>query len=521
VVEPADDPACDVPDDTIPTAEPDEVTQSVETDPSTGTTDPAVPTVTGAEPSDVVIVDDASPGETDADDESTATVTPTPVPNDMSGEAPTPTAAPVDVVTPTASEPVVTATSEADDTVPTKTAVPIVPDDTSGTGTEATSVPDGVAIEATATVDPTAAVVVPDESPAVDLDPTAVIVVDDDPGTSTTMASTGVDGQDEPAPVLDLPAGAAPGGALALSLDQGRFLVGDGRGGPLWVVGRDGPTTRVAVDAAFYPMWEPGGGRFSITYYPAGSDQPSVAVVDAATGALTPVTIGPPTGADPAAVEDDAVSGGDEEVSAEDEGGGVVRDVSAGWLGGQPIVQRTYPDDPGRGVELWRAGDTAPFWSAPGQAALTRHPFQAGDRVILAASGGWVAVSASGAEADLGPVTTGGATITDAVVGPSGTIAYATSGQVLIAPATSPGAVVLVMSVSGGEAAWFDWSPAGDALVIADGAGLTFVAADGTVLGTVAVPGSPQGPGWVGDGVLYVDAATQRLWLLPTASLPT
>jgi len=77
------------------------------------------------------------------------------------------------------------------------------------------------------------------------------------------------------------------------------------------------------------------------------------------------------------------------------------------------------------------------------------------------------------------------------------------------------------MSVSGGEAAWFDWSPAGDALVIADGAGLTFVAADGTVLGTVAVPGSPQGPGWVGDGVLYVDATTQRLWLLPTASLPT
>ncbi|MDQ3514775.1 MAG: hypothetical protein M3462_14185, partial [Chloroflexota bacterium] len=479
---------------------------TVATDPATGT--PVIVDRDG---------DDGSPvnGETStADLPATVEVTATPV---------RPTTTPAGIVEPTQNPTVTTGQGEptaVDGTregppgeSPTETAVPIVPDD-----------PDDVE-----DIDPTApadAVVVPGNTPVTDPTPSAAVVVDDGQGGEPSPPSTGVDDAVQAAPLIGLPTGESQGGPLVLSSSQRWFLVGDGRGGPLWVVDRAGRSVQVQVGGAFYPMWEPGGDRFLIAYYPAGAPGPSVGVVDAATGALTPVEVGvAPVEADDAVIidVDDDVETGDgaaDPTAAPVTPTGAVRDVPAGWLGGRPIVQRTYPDDPDRGIELWRSGDAAPFWTAVGQQGRTLHPFQADDAIILAASGGWVAVSASGAEVDLGPETTGGE-ITDAAIGPAGMIAYVVQGQLVIADLAAPGANPVVIAAGAGVG--FDWAPDGSALVVTSGATLAIVSPSGATIATLDVSpaGATRAPAWVTDGVLFIDAATGQLWLLPATALPS
>ncbi|MEJ7763541.1 MAG: hypothetical protein WKF80_12180, partial [Thermomicrobiales bacterium] len=198
-----------------------------------------------------------------------------------------------------------------------------------------------------------------------------------------------------------------------------------------------------------------------------------------------------------------------------------VREGPGGWLAGHPIVPRTYPDDPARGIELWRGGESVPFWTAVGQERRTLHPFQAGDQIVLAASGGWVAISANGDEVDLGPETTGGE-ISDGVIGPGGVIAYVAQGQLLIASLDAPGANPAAVA-GGGDARGFDWAPDGSALVVTSGSTLTIVSPSGDVTATadVSPAGAARAPAWVTDGVLFIDAATAQLWFLPGSALPS
>ena len=488
------------------------------------------------------------------DDSVTGQVTPSPtvpeVTETLEAISPIDDAAPtvaVDGSDPTPADGLATSAPVAPD--PTETAVPIVPDDSDSTRAIGQQTPTiGAGSSDT---------VVVGESPTADLvlTTTPEAIIDDGQGGAPTEPSTGVVDPTTASALVSLPTGDAQGGPLVLSSDQSRFLVGDGRGGPLWIVNRTGNAIPVQVDGAFYPMWEPGGNRFLITYYPADSSDPAVGMVDATTGAVVRVEVGampvPPD--DTVDVDGDTARGDAVETETDDgivvpdgdeasddpndgsdaDGGdaseatlvqapvGPVRDVPGGWLAGRPVVQRTYPEDPARGIELWRPGDTVPFWTAVGQEGRTLHPFQAGDRVVLAASGGWVAVSASGAEEDLGPETTGGE-ITDGVIGPGGVIAYVAQGQLLIARLAAPGLETVIVTDDAARVG-FDWAPDGSALVTTSGSTLTVISPSGAIIGSADLTpaGAARAPAWVTDGVLFIDAATGQLWFLPGTSLPS
>lgn len=308
------------------------------------------------------------------------------------------------------------------------------------------------------------------------------------PGNDTATAtgeSTGVDGLDAAEVVVSaLPAGNAPGGPLAVSPDQSRFVVGT-NGVQYWIVDFDGNQVPINGSEPFYPVWSPDGSQLLIAYYPDNPDESVLGVVDAATGGVTSRST----------------------PSSES----TTRDVPAGWLGQTPVFQRTYLDDPSRGIELWRAGDDAPFWTLAGEQAHTAYPISLGQSFLLATSMGWLEVEADGTMANLGPSPIK-EQFSEYALTPDGMIAYAGQGQLVMASIFDPGTPLGTRSYpnSGGG---FDWSPSGDRLVIANGSALTFVTPQGETVAELenASGGTVSGPYWTSQGVLFIDSASNTL----------
>lgn len=301
----------------------------------------------------------------------------------------------------------------------------------------------------------------------------------------TSVESTGVDGSDPSESIAsELPAGTAPGGPLAVSPDQNRFVIGT-NGGPLWIAGFNGSLVPIDAPDPYFPVWALDGSRLLIAYYPDNPDSAALGEVDATSGSVSALTSQPdntPT-----------------------------RDVPAGWLGQSAVYQRTYVNEPSRGIELWRVGADAPFWTLEGEQAYTAHPISLGQSVLLATSAGWFEVASSGDATNLGPASITGR-IDEFAIGPTGMIAYASEGQLVIASVENPGNVLASpsYSASGGG---FDWSPDGGRLVIADGATLTFVTQAGETIATLesSEGGLISGPYWTTRGVLFLDSDTDAL----------
>lgn len=334
------------------------------------------------------------------------------------------------------------------------------------TATPAPVEPDGPASIATTATDD--GVAVPSEPAGTSVQSTGV----DAPATFESIAS-------------DLPAGTAPGGPLTVSPDQNRFVVGT-NGGPLWIAGFDGLVVPIDAPEPYFPLWSPDGSRLLVAYYPDNPDSAALGEIDATTGNVCALTSQP----------DNTLT----------------RDVPAGWLGQTAVYQRTYLDDPSRGIELWRVGDDAPFWTLEGEQAYTVHPISLGQSVLLATSAGWFEVASNGDATNLGPASITGR-IDEFAVGPAGRIAYASEGQLVIASIENPGTALTTpaYSASGGG---FDWSPDGDRLVIAAGPTLTFVTQAGETIATLEPAGSSSvsGPYWTSRGVLFLtnDSAELR-----------
>jgi predicted anti-sigma-YlaC factor YlaD len=299
--------------------------------------------------------------------------------------------------------------------------------------------------------------------------------------------STGVDGLAAAELVLaGLPTGNAAGGPLPVSPDGNRFVLG-ANGEQRWIVGFDGSSIPISGNEVYYAIWSPDGRQLLVAYYPDNSELTSLGVVDAATGQVTAVT------------------------SPEDEGP-AHRDVPGGWLGETAVYQRTYPDRPDMGVELWRLGDEAPFWSMEGVEVLTNHPIPFGSEFLIATSAGWLAIDAGGGASNLGPVDFA-ERVTESALG-GGMIAYARQGQLVIAPTTALGSPSAVIPYSGGG---FDWAPDGTRLVIAGGASLTFITPDGTTVATLTGEevAPVVAPYWSTSGIRFIDSASAQMFEIP------
>jgi dipeptidyl aminopeptidase/acylaminoacyl peptidase len=267
-----------------------------------------------------------------------------------------------------------------------------------------------------------------------------------------------------------------------MSPDQDRFVVGT-NGERLWIVDLNGEQVEIAGSEPFYPTWSPDGSQILVAFYPENPDGSVLGVVDANTGRVTNLT-------------------------AQD-GDSLTRDVPAGWLGQTPVFQRTYLNEPDRGVELWRAGDDAPFWSMDALEVYTAHPISVGQSFLLATSGGWLQVAADGGSTNLGPsaITE---RFTELLVGPAGMLAYAGQGQLVLAPLEAPGNLSGTFSYDGNG---FDWSPDGSRLAVAAGSELLVLTPNGEVQATLAISsgGFVSGPYWTSQGILYMDSAANAL----------
>ena len=349
---------------------------------------------------------------------------------------------------------------------PSETPVPVVPDTSTGTARE-----------------PAEGITLPGETEVADETAGGIAAT----ATSEVMAaggeSTGVDGVAAAEVIVAaLPVARAPGGPLPLAPDGNRFVAG-ANGEQLWIVGFDGATQAIGGPEPFYPTWSPDGGQLLIAYYPDDSEGSSLGVVDAFSGAVTRLT--------------------------EQDGDAVHRDVPAGWQGQTPVFQRTYLDEPNRGVELWRGGEAAPFWSMEDVEVYTVRPISSDRGFLLATSAGWLSVGAGGDASNLGPSAITGR-IDKFAVGPGGVLAYANQGELVIASVDAPGNVRVALAYGGNG---FDWSPDGNQLAVANGSSIAFVTRAGETVATAETwsGAAVSGLAWTGQGVLFIDSESGEL----------
>jgi len=427
-----------------------------------------------------------------APEETAALVTPAGNSTIISGTGETPTP-------PSDETPAAFVTSTSEPLVVTETPVPVVVDETPTppisvitsvpSGPDATSTPtaEPTFVEPTATIEPTAAIVVTgtediEETPE-PVPPTAgpIVGVEQTPPPvetplpeETRTPDEPIAGADEtpiaeetalpeepvetPEPasggdvVAELPgdASAAAGGSVAVTRDG--TLAFEGGAGVVIVDAGSGQVYGLGLGAS--PIWGPQGASLLVTAVDDATGNQTIAVWDRGSGNIS--YLGASTDLP-------------------------FRDQPAGWDGSVFYYQRVYLDDSGV-IELRRANVDG-----------------SGDEVV------W-----SSQDAGVGAFD---ANVSRAAIG-GRQLAFVNGGQLFVASRNDAGNAVAVPI--GGAPLDIAWSPDGSSLAINDGVSITLYDAGGAVLGSATNPNGWQigGARWTGEGVVYVvyeDPPTVRL----------
>lgn len=485
---------------------------ATETPEPTATLEPTATATTEPSPTATVPATETPEPTATETPEPTATPNPTrtPTPEPTATETPEPTNTPRPTRTPTP-EPEPTRTPR-----PTRTPTPeptvagqptISPID--GTEPEATEAPSGPSDDPTIEV---IATVEPDESPVAvetpriqpvgsetaepntDIDPEPTVSPEDDPTTlagpderPTEEISTQANpngnrrGPLNRADVIgDLGSGVtAPPGGMHMPVDAQLLIVTNGGGG--LAVADTGGAVVQDLGAAVYPIWSPLG--FVLLYQDLSGEFPRVATWDREEGSTY-------------------LAGGDTEEL------GAVVDIPAGWIDSSIYYLRLFPDEPGR-MEIhqadWNGENDFVLWIGEGIELSGERPQTTLDGILIPTPSSWLFVDLAGVESNLGTNPYG--YVSEPTLSPFGSlVAYASGGQLVVAPVVSPGAPQFEIPYDGFSG--FDFSPDGAQIVVADGVSLSIYSTDDGSL--LAVAGGGDGgtnvfPEWTDEGIRYLE----------------
>ncbi|MEA2510714.1 MAG: hypothetical protein QOJ59_201 [Thermomicrobiales bacterium] len=186
-------------------------------------------------------------------------------------------------------------------------------------------------------------------------------------------------------------------------------------------------------------------------------------------------------------------------------GEATVVDAPAGWgQDGTLLYLRTFPDEPGRAElhgSLWDGSDDRVLWEGE-LGRLVARPVATPNGVWVLTDGGWTRLGLDGGQD--GPATNPYGAIGEPVASPFGTlVAYAAGGELIVASTENPWLPFGTSIPDGGGG--FAFSPDGERLVVADGAGLALYDLGGALLGRLD-GAAAMAPGWSAAGIFFVAA---------------
>jgi type VI secretion system secreted protein VgrG len=253
--------------------------------------------------------------------------------------------------------------------------------------------------------------------------------------------------------------------------------------GSLGVIGTNGSVV-ASLGAANYPVWSPLGGV--LLYADVSSGASRVMTWDAETG--------------------DIYGGGEPSDQT-------VNDVPAGWSGSEYYYQRTFPDSPGE-IEFhaasWDGSGDRLIWSSTDVYPVSARPVATDFGFMFATGSSWIGVAPDGGSWVVGSNPYGA--IGAAILGPGRSlIAYTVGNEIVVAETSNPGAALgSSIPFTGG----FDFSSAGDQIVVANGSSLMIYSLYGDYVGSAGGSNLIGPPYWLDDTIYYLEQG-------PTTTLRT